>query len=44
MHSNVLFEPKLVDTQNYYFFEKGFTDEDPVNATKFPSLPEYILF
>ena len=28
MHSNVLFEPKLVDTQNYYFFEKGFTDEE----------------
>jgi len=28
MYSNVLFEPKLVDTQNYYFFEKGFTDEE----------------
>jgi len=28
MHSNVLFEPKLIDTQNYYFFEKGFTDEE----------------
>jgi PKHD-type hydroxylase len=28
MHSNVLFEPKLVDLQNYYFFEKGFTDEE----------------
>ena len=28
MHSNVLFEPKLIDTQNYYFFEKGLTDEE----------------
>lgn len=28
MYSNILFEPKLVDTQNYYFFEKGFTDEE----------------
>lgn len=28
MYSNVLFEPKLVDLQNYYFFEKGFSDEE----------------
>jgi PKHD-type hydroxylase len=28
MYSNVIFEPKLVDLQNYYFFEKGFSDTE----------------
>lgn len=28
MHYNLIFEPKLVDLQNYYFFEKGFSDEE----------------
>jgi PKHD-type hydroxylase len=28
MYSNVIFEPKLVDLQNYYFFEKGFSETE----------------